>query len=760
MLKAQPQPCGANPAMTSFCDDACIICDIDGFTGINNSAVKGQAPPGFCTSQVHHMQWIAFIAGTKDIKIELSVFNCSKGEGLEVGIYEGINCTNFSLVTECDTDIPANTKRIFKNTKPLTVGQYYFWVMDGSNNDVCNYTIKVLEGSTKVAPLLVPAPIIAPDVICQNKEAYFTTEGVAGATIYDWTIDGTPITSGFEIKHTFTTAGEHTVCLDARNVCDKGPQNCIKVNVEGAKSSSFSQEICFGECFDFYGNKFCETGKYSAVLNAVNGCDSIVNIDLKVMDQIVTDQSLLICEGDTLTLGDGTFTSPGNYVANVVEADGCQIKVNLALEVINCKVKTDAEVMNVTCNNFNNGQLIFNVTLGTPPIQYKWQKIENPSIKGSGVFQAINTPQQLDNLDEGNYKFEFTDAVGNVSYAYEHVKQPSKIACDFTLSDFSGFAVPCNEKAVGTALANPSGGNGQYSYLWSTGQTTPLIEKLIGGEYSLTITDKNNCTAVFPIELLAPEKLKLVLDSYNADCTGPKSGYIDASKSSGGTIPYTFSFDGKKFSSEAKIENLGASVHTVVIRDANGCEASATDTLYDVEIPKIRYTDTYQIELGDSIDIEISSNLEEQSVLWNPPTDVLCPSCLKTAIRPIDSTTYQVIITSKDGCEATATITVSVIKNYSFEIANAISPNGDGFNDFLRYNAKKDVASVLYYDVYDRWGSKVYSLKNGGNGLTDLEWQGTLNGKELAEGSYVWLASVAYIDGNVINYHGSLLIVR
>lgn len=110
-LKAQPQPCGANPAMTSFCDDACIICDIDGFTGINNSSAKGQAPPGFCTSQVHHMQWIAFIAGTKDIKIELSVFNCTKGEGLEVGIYEGINCANFSLVTECDTDIPANTKK-------------------------------------------------------------------------------------------------------------------------------------------------------------------------------------------------------------------------------------------------------------------------------------------------------------------------------------------------------------------------------------------------------------------------------------------------------------------------------------------------------------------------------------------------------------------------------------------------------------------------------------------------------------------------
>jgi hypothetical protein len=33
-LHAQPIPCGPVPDMTSFCDQACIICDIDGYTGI------------------------------------------------------------------------------------------------------------------------------------------------------------------------------------------------------------------------------------------------------------------------------------------------------------------------------------------------------------------------------------------------------------------------------------------------------------------------------------------------------------------------------------------------------------------------------------------------------------------------------------------------------------------------------------------------------------------------------------------------------
>lgn len=45
------------------CIEACVICDIDGYTGINDNPATGVAPPGFCTGTVHHVQWIAFIAG-------------------------------------------------------------------------------------------------------------------------------------------------------------------------------------------------------------------------------------------------------------------------------------------------------------------------------------------------------------------------------------------------------------------------------------------------------------------------------------------------------------------------------------------------------------------------------------------------------------------------------------------------------------------------------------------------------------------------
>ena len=120
-LNAQPVPCGTAPEMTSFCDEACIICDINGFTGINDDPAQGQAPPGFCTNFVHHMQWIGFIAGSTNLTLEVTVFNCQINQGLEVGIYQSLNCQSFQLVSNCNTDIPPNTTATFSNTVPLVV---------------------------------------------------------------------------------------------------------------------------------------------------------------------------------------------------------------------------------------------------------------------------------------------------------------------------------------------------------------------------------------------------------------------------------------------------------------------------------------------------------------------------------------------------------------------------------------------------------------------------------------------------------------
>ncbi|MBV6654274.1 MAG: hypothetical protein KI786_10985, partial [Mameliella sp.] len=83
-VAAQPEPCDLdNPEMTPTCAEACVICDIDGFTGRHESEIPGVLPDDFCTFIVHNAQWIAFQAGSTDLSIELSVSGCTLGNGLE-----------------------------------------------------------------------------------------------------------------------------------------------------------------------------------------------------------------------------------------------------------------------------------------------------------------------------------------------------------------------------------------------------------------------------------------------------------------------------------------------------------------------------------------------------------------------------------------------------------------------------------------------------------------------------------------------------
>ena len=63
--------------------------------------------------------------------------------------------------------------------------------------------------------------------------------------------------------------------------------------------------------------------------------------------------------------------------------------------------------------------------------------------------------------------------------------------------------VPLCTYPNGALSANASGGVGPYTYLWSTGATTPTISDVPAGFYSVTVTDFNSDQATDDIDLTA-----------------------------------------------------------------------------------------------------------------------------------------------------------------------------------------------------------------------------------------------------------------
>src|SRR5690606_1586465 len=105
--------------------------------------------------------------------------------------------------------------------------------------------------------------------------------------------------------------------------------------------------------------------------------------------------------------------------------------------------------------------------------------------------------------------------------------------------------VSCNGLCNGQITALASGSSG-YNYNWSgagTGTTANLIG-LCPGNYSVTITDVNGCMVTGSGEITQPAALAMTATSTNVSCNGTNDGAVSANNATGGTAPYTYSWDG------------------------------------------------------------------------------------------------------------------------------------------------------------------------------------------------------------------------
>jgi hypothetical protein len=55
--------------------------------------------------------------------------------------------------------------------------------------------------------------------------------------------------------------------------------------------------------------------------------------------------------------------------------------------------------------------------------------------------------------------------------------------------------------ADGMIEVMPSGGVPNYQYLWSNGDTTALVENILPGNYTVTVTDTKGCVEILEIEV-------------------------------------------------------------------------------------------------------------------------------------------------------------------------------------------------------------------------------------------------------------------
>ena len=767
ILLAQPEPCGDDAAMTSFCVDACAICDIDGFTGINDLNAQGQAFDGFCTNGFNNIQYIAFIAGSVDLTIQVDVGICNGGNNnLEVGFFESLDCNTFTPITDCDTNIPQNTSQTFETFVPLVIGQHYYLVIDGSMSANCAWTFNVLEGSTAVLPLDDSGVITVPEETCPDMPVMFSTTGEEGAAIYDWTVNGAAQTeNSTDIELSFPADGTYDICVTASNVCDEAPPTCVTYQVRTPETFSINEVLCDGDCVEANGVQFCETGIYQEVITLSNGCDSLINIDIEVLPQPQVSLDVWICNDDEFLIGTTAYNMTGSYENTVLTANDCDSVVFLDLLVIECEIIGTTEEIPVICNGTATGTLIFSVDQGEPPLTYTYTNVEDGTITGMGTTNLL-TNNEIPNIPQGLYQIYISDDFGNDVVVLQEVTEPTVLEIDIEASDYDGFNVSCflSEGLPGedgTLAANVMGGVPPYTYFWSDGQTNQTAIGLTYENYSVTVTDNVGCPIEANFTLLPPPPIMADIEFTDPNCDGFETGEIEVLAVNGGAPTYTFSLDNDNYQNDSLFVELSEGAYNVYVMDDNGCIEIVSSQLTAPEIPEIFFPEELTLDLGDSLRIiPIMNDAELSLITWTDSMTLSCGNCLEPYASPVNTTEYFLTVTSIDDCVDSDSILVTVDKRRRVFIPNVFTPNFDGVNDRLVIYGGPEVAQVRSFQVYSRWGELIFERNNFAPNEISLGWDGTHRGKRLDSDVFTYIATVDFIDGENVFYKGDVSIIR
>lgn len=254
-------------------------------------------------------------------------------------------------------------------------------------------------------------------------------------------------------------------------------------------------------------------------------------------------QGLSICDGSSVTVGSSVYSEEGIYTDTLLNAYGCDSVVTTTLDLNPVVESFDAVV---SCEAFDwNGE----------------------AYSASGYYTYLTTDQNG------------CDSVATL---------------DLTLSDLALEAElispSCFDSEDGAIDLTYTSNAMPVVINWSNGLMFEDNLNIPAGEYSVTVTDSNDCSLSSSFELIGPQELYVSVDAMDASCIETLDGAIGL-EVLGGTSPYQFSWSNG--SDEEGLTNIGVGDYSVAVTDANDCEVMAEVTIDALEEDCLNIPDVF-----------------------------------------------------------------------------------------------------------------------------------------------------------------------
>ena len=138
---------------------------------------------------------------------------------------------------------------------------------------------------------------------------------------------------GLGNSHALAIRNDNTVFAAYNNA-----YNGYKLNVKKFCTSETSQAtnaICQGQTYGFGNQTLNTAGSYSEVFSNSDGCDSLVNLSLTILPTYSLNQSITLCDGESLQIGNSNYTQSGNYQTILTSQGGCDSTIYTQLTIVN-----------------------------------------------------------------------------------------------------------------------------------------------------------------------------------------------------------------------------------------------------------------------------------------------------------------------------------------------------------------------------------------------------------------------------------------
>ncbi|TND08018.1 MAG: hypothetical protein FD123_2701 [Bacteroidetes bacterium] len=295
---------------------------------------------------------------------------------------------------------------------------------------------------------------------------------------------------------------------------------------------------------------------------------------------------------------------------------------------------------NATCNGSCDGFATAVASGGMAPYTYSWSP--------SGGNQSTAT-----GLCAGTYTVTAMDAMSQTGTVTVTIVQPTPVVVSTSAQQASSSST-CD----GSATAVVTGGTPGYTFMWTPGsQTTPTINNLCVGSYTVCVTDVNGCSSCQTVTITAPSGglTVQIMQQVNASCNNSCNGAATA-VASNGTPPYTYSW-APSGGNQQTASGLCAGTYTVTATDSLMQTATVTVTITQpqpVSVVATAGTSTTCACFTMGTANATGGNGGPYTYTWNPgnltgaTVSTLCPASV-----------YTITATDPNGCTGTFILTTS-----------------------------------------------------------------------------------------------------